>query len=52
MSLVRALDILGSVHHCAADLLCGHAEGAHICKMLVPNEVCAVTAQCGSQVVA
>lgn len=50
MSLVRALDILGSVHHCAADLLCGHGEGAHMCKMLVvPNEVCAVNALCGSQ---
>lgn len=49
MSLVRSLAVTGSVHHCAADLLCGHVEGAHVCKMLVPDEVCAVNAHCGSQ---
>lgn len=40
---------LGSVHLCAASLLCDHEEDAHTHKMHVPDKFCAVTAQGGSQ---
>lgn len=49
VTLVTASDILGSVHRCAASLLCDHEEDAHTRKMHVPDKFCAVTAQGGSQ---
>lgn len=49
MPLVTALVFLGSVHHCAVNLLCDVAEGAHVCEMHVPASVPFITVQWGSR---